>query len=686
MSAPQELVEGNASRPLETWGLGFLLVALLATASASAQERGGGAEEDARIEADVALLATRDDWIIVNTLVADGKRYEAALRAASQSTDPVLAARALDVLEKIRLARTRFVLDRSVQAVGACASAVAWSSDGRWIAGAGTNGTVVVLESKTGDVRARLTETHPARYLAFSPSGNRLWVAGGTLHVWDLPTRTRVASIAPVDHAAVDGGLSSYLQASADGSRILVQGGEGMSIWDGESVSRLLDLPEASEGGPSVDCCPQLSPDGGTVAVGFRVDGAFDAKGFRFVDVSALDLGQPAEPVTERRLEVRWFGAELRGREEGAGRHLVSPDGARQVCVGAAGPVRVLDAAGAEAQSVDLDGALSTDAAWGPRGGIAIASDDGTLRVVDAAGARRFAIGGAMRPRACCLSRDGDVLAARDDSGCVALIACGTGEARAPSFISCLGEPAPAGGPDFLVLQADGVHRVDGRTGRRTAHVWKIQAERWCPAPDGSRAAFVLADETCWLLMADGTRKELTWPGSGSPASYARRHSMAWSPTGRHLAIGRLDGSQDPTLMILDRDGASVCLARTEHENVYVERVGWSPDGQEAFFGWSGAGVALDVRTGVARAPRGDTSRTWLHLPGDLILSDGTDGIDISGSVEGTTWQVRLERPKDALEGPEGETNAGWWCDRQSSFVVTWADRLVLVSRVQSAP
>ncbi len=108
---------------------------------------------------------------------------------------------------------------------------LAFSPDGLWLAGAGSDRAVKVWDARTGALRVSLPgHTADVASLAFTPDGERLASgdADGVLKVWDAGTGADLLTL-----AAHKGGILS-LVFSPDGTR-LASGDAGgtLKVWEG---------------------------------------------------------------------------------------------------------------------------------------------------------------------------------------------------------------------------------------------------------------------------------------------------------------------------------------------------------------------------------------------------------------------------------------------------------------------
>jgi WD40 repeat protein len=148
------------------------------------------------------------------------------------------------------------------QPVDDYAFAVAWSPDGKYVAGGGQHGTVTIFASGSGKTIATLDgQTNFIEGLAWSPDGKRVAFGDGdgTVQVWDSMTDKLLMTCSRHQ------GAVAHVALSPDGTRLASAGADGtVRIWDAASCRQLLMYSGQGEPVWAV----AWSPDGKYIASG----------------------------------------------------------------------------------------------------------------------------------------------------------------------------------------------------------------------------------------------------------------------------------------------------------------------------------------------------------------------------------------------------------------------------------
>ncbi len=306
--------------------------------------------------------------------VAEGTRL---LANADRLEETDLDASLLVNLESLRVAPTREALDglrrrfASQPHLAAFLTGsselpdVAWSLDGKRLAAASGDGTVILWDVDRRKPAVILSgHKKPVMSVGWSPDGKRLASASrdGTVIVWDLETRQPLAVLLAGNGTAV---LS--VAWSPDWRRLASGSGDGrVTIWDPAGGKPLAVL----QGHKAAVFGVAWSPDGRRLA---------SASGDQTAIVWDVDGRQPL--------------ATLRGHKAAVSSVTWSPDGRRLASAGWDESVILWDAERGEPLA-RLEGhkAAVTDVAWSPDGRyLASASRDWTAILWDAASGRSLA-------------------------------------------------------------------------------------------------------------------------------------------------------------------------------------------------------------------------------------------------------------------------------------------------------
>jgi len=571
---------------------------------------------------------------------------------------------------------------------------VAFRPDGRQIAAAASDGSLVIVDVATGQ-----TVATPARHaasivtLAYSPDGTRLLTASAdaSVRIWDAETGVR-------RHRLVTKRLKPFRCGafSPDGAYAAAgDAGGGVRIWDVESGMPVCDIHETD----ALIHALAFSPDGGCLAVG-------DDRGIATIhDIHAPD----AKPI---RLEGHGkLLSSLAWSPDGRRLATASHDRDRMIRVWNAAdgtPIRSLRGQAGAIASI----AFSPDGRW-----LASTGNDKTLRLWDAADRPATVLAAADPIVVATLSADGTAIACGTAAGEVVLYDARSLERRAAVV-------AHAGPVTGLAVSADGGMLVSGGAdGRVRVHALPDLAPHGDLAehPGGVRALEVLADGRCVSAGTDGVARVADVrtgaslvataagagavralavappaPGDGAAAGPAgvialafgnggvttyslasgerladvveagvKISNLAVSPDGRLLAAG---GERTGLVTLVDLRSNATLGSRAGHKGTVTE-LGFSADGRhllsaaednhvlvwpvpdgEAIADHGGLEVAVLT---AAESPRGDrlatgsadgTVRLWDRSKGDqlVVLRGHTKRVRTVAFAPDGTWLVSV--------------------------------------------
>ena len=276
------------------------------------------------------------------------------------------------------------------------------SSDGHTAALGGEDGSVTILDLRTGE-RRTLKGRHEdlVRALAFSADGRTLVTTAGDgrVLVWDL--RSGEVRETLTGHT----GAVNTLKLSDDGRTLYTAGLDGrIIVWDLAGDRRLARQFQA--GGENSGYPPPLaiSPSGRTVAVGLPGGGVrlHDARTLRRIrDLPGIeDRAVAAVEFSPdgRSIAVTGMAGTLELRDAGTGRRMrpplrldapsqamaFSPDGGRLAVADVAGNLRVLDLGSGKVRRASLLGGFPAHLSYAPDGGmLAIGFEEGGTELRD---------------------------------------------------------------------------------------------------------------------------------------------------------------------------------------------------------------------------------------------------------------------------------------------------------------
>ena len=575
--------------------------------------------------------------------------------------------------------------------------AVRYSPDGRWLAAAGADQSVLLWDARSRKPPTVLRGHRGQVFdLAFAADSRLLASAGddGRVIVWDL------ASGQPRNEIAGSGAKVSYVAFSADGRVLAASTQRGqVGLWDARGGSPL--APLEGEGGAAP-------------AAAFARAIAFSPDGQKFAAASA------DKSVTLWDLASRRQLCELSGHRENVLGLAFSPDGRSLATASEDQTLRLWDAQACKPRGAELKGhgrkvwsvAFSADGRL-----LASAGEDRLVMLWDAASGAGVATleGHQGRVNGVAFSPDHPVLASAGDDMKLML----WDVARAPGPELKLASPSPLLGQALaqpsavwgLALSPNGRTLAVAGEGRGTkpcgkdfcflVSLWDLAARKALPALEGHTEkvnAVAFSPDGRTLASASDDTTVLLWSLAGRQVSARLVHGdnvrgLAYSPDGKMLASAGADGrvvlwdtargQPHATLagqhrgvwsVAFDRDGRTLASAHedgavllwdvasarllttlTGHTGRVVA-VAFSPDGRLLASGSADKRVALwDL---ASRKPL-----AWLDQPakevrglafspqGDVLASVGDDKRVL-------LWEVALRKLLTTLEGHQDRVRA----------------------------
>ncbi|WP_437299721.1 pentapeptide repeat-containing protein [Sorangium sp. So ce426] len=496
--------------------------------------------------------------------------------------------------------------------------AIAWAPDGKHLASAGGDNTVLLWDTDTGNELARLVgHSNSVTAVAWHPDGKRLASAGGdnTVLLWDTGTGNELARL--VGHSAAVRAVAWH----PDGKRLASAGNDNtVLLWDtgtGNELARLVGHSAAVR------------------AVAWHPDGKRLASAGNDNTVLLWDTGTGNEL------------ARLVGHSAAVTAVAWHPDGKRLASAGGDNTVLLWGPdTGNELARLEVHSPWVIAVAWHPDGKrLASVGYDNTVLLWDTDTGNELArLEGQLRGvSAVAWHPDGKRLASAGYDNTVLLWDQGTGNelARLVGYSNPI--TAVAWHPDGKRLASAGIDGTvllwDTGTGtelaRLVGHLNSVTAVAW--HPDGKRLASAGDDNTILLWDLDTGNEFARLEGHLRWIS-----AVAWHPDGKRLASAGVDG----TVLLWDLDTENK-YARLEGHSDWVRAVAWHPDGKRlASAGVDSTVLLWDLDTGneLARLvghSAGVTAVAW-HPDGKRLASAGDDNTVLLWDPDTGNELVRL--------------------------------------------
>jgi len=545
-------------------------------------------------------------------------------------------------------------------------TSLAFSSDGKTVASGGRDGSVMLWDSVTGQVRATLKRPQSSQVLSvvLSPDGKTL-VAGGTderrtdgdgmVSLWDVTTGQERVSLQR-------GKAVRCVALSPDGKTLASAGHDGVALWDASSGRLRATLPGRSEAASAV----AFSPDGRTLATGSG-DGTaklWTCDGDAWREYATLQMHEwvysvafspDGKTLAASAVRVRLWdvatGQERAVLHGHTGRILAvafSPDGKTLASGGDDRTVRLWDVATGQERTCQAHLAPVTCVAFSPDGKtLALGGDNGSVSLWDMAPDEEPATlqdagpltSVAFSPEGKTLISVGhgptkwwDVATGRERA---ALSAAGSSQALSPD-----GKTLASAGPGKTVKLRD------VSTGEMQATLQSQVDVSWAAfSPDGKTLAlwhpWSHSVVELWDVTTRQPRVSLRVPRADSVVS------VAFSPDGKLLAAGLQ--FNEVALWDLPSGTERGTITQERAAQTGVVAVGFSPNSSTLAAGTQSGTVRLwDVATGQLRASlKGHTNRI-------TSLAFSPDGNTLA-----TSSYDRTERLWDVVSGQERVTLKG---------------------------
>ncbi len=467
------------------------------------------------------------------------------------------------------------------------AFSVAFSPDGKRLASTAYDKTVKVWDGQTGqELLTFKGHTAVAFSVAFSPDGQRLASTAGdqTVKVWDGQTGQELLSL-----KGHPGPRHDYRVAfSPDGKRLASQSVDNtMKVWDAQTGQELLTLKDGST-------WVVFSPDGKRLASGKKVWDAQTGQELLALDRGAITAfspdGKRLAGLGKMRGDVTVWDAQtgqeiltFKGHTGSVGSVAFSPDGKRLASACWDGTVKIWDVTTSPKARTLMGHTNSViSVAYSPDGQRLASAGGGEVKVWDAqTGQVLHTFPG--RASGVAFSPDGKRLAGSHWDSTVKVWDAQTGQ-ELLTFKGHTGGSSVAFSPDGKRLaSASGAHDEQAKPLPGEVKVWDAQTGQELLtlkgtgtvgrgtfssvvfSPDGKRLASGGIPVKVWDAQTGQVLH--TFPGRGS--------GVAFSPDGQRLASGARDG----TMMVWDAQSGRELLTLTGH-TADVWSVAFSPAGK----------------------------------------------------------------------------------------------------------
>ena len=481
-------------------------------------------------------------------------------------------------------------------------SSVAFSPDGKLIASASYDNSVIIWRASSGTELKKLTGDKLVTSVAFSPDGKQIlsgdW--GGTIKLWDVLTGEEIA--------AFDGGKIRVLTVafSADGRSFLSGGADNqVRIWDAGSREQVSTFVGHMAAVRTV----AFSPDGKTVASGS------DDKTIRLWDVRT---GRELRKLDGHKAAVRSLA--------------FSPNGQRIVTASSDRTVRLWNTrTGRNLFTSDIQTAAIHSVAYSPDGRrIVSGADDGTVAVWDSLTARqikRVQEKGSINTVAISPTED-------------TLVSAGSYLVITSRDIATLKEKGQmagyAHGVNSTIFSPVNGRIVASSSDDNSVHIWDAATGAQVRRLSGHKLAVesaVFSHDGEWIVTGSSDRTVRVWSvETGKELHELSGHRGAVVSVDISSDRGQIaSGSWDGTVRLWDIRSPTQPKVLSGHGQV-VSSVAFSPDSKELLSaGWDSTVRIWDVETEKEiRRFEGHKGTVWtaVYAPnGSVMASAGEDGV-----------------------------------------------------------